>query len=63
MWRGVDLLELELAREHLTFPFLLPGHVRVKFRHNLVAKHLQALANMSVAVLSCLVEEDDLIDV
>src|SRR6202022_152230 len=58
---GVDLLELDLASEHLALPGLLLGDAGVEFGHHLTGEQFEALADVRVGVLAGLVQENDLV--
>src|ERR1700751_1509324 len=60
---GIDLFELDLARQHLALPGLLGGLVGVEFWHHLAGEQFEALADVLVRVLAGLVEQNDLVDV
>src|ERR1700746_849415 len=60
---GIDLFELDLARQHLALPGLLRGLVGVEFWHHLAGEQFEALADVLVGVLAGLVEQNDLVDV
>src|SRR5262245_46728417 len=60
---GVDLFQLDLAREHFSLPGLVLGDVGVELRHDLARKQLQAGTDVVVRVATGLVEQNDLIDV
>src|SRR6516162_8757394 len=61
--RCIDLLELDLAGQHLRLPGVLLGDPIVEFRHDLACKELEAFANMLVRVFAGLIEQDHLVDV
>ena len=60
---AVDLLELELAREHVLLPLLVGRDVGVELRHHLAREELEARADVLVRVAAGLVQEDHLVDV
>src|SRR5438874_12204145 len=49
---GVDLLQLDLAREHFLLPFLMRRDVGVKFGHDVAREQFEALADVLVGVLA-----------
>src|SRR5438552_9440933 len=58
---GIDLFELDRAAEHPLLPGLVFGIVP-ELRHHFRREQLQRLADMLVAVLAGLVEQDHLVD-
>src|SRR5665213_479001 len=58
---GFDLLELDRAAHHAGLPGLVLGIV-LEFRHHLFGKQLERLADMFVAVLASLIQQDHLVD-
>src|SRR6202011_521629 len=61
-WRGVDLLKLDFAVEHLGFPGFLLGDASVEFGHHFAGEQFEALAYVLVRVLAGLVQQNDLVD-
>ena len=59
--RGVDLLKLDRAAHHAGLPGLMLGIV-LELRHYFLAEQFERLADMLVAVLAGLIEQDHLID-
>ena len=49
--------------EHAPLPLLMRGFHRLEFRHHLLGEQFEAGADVLVAVLAGLVEQDDLVDV
>src|SRR5215470_16301887 len=49
---GVDLLQLDLPRQHLLLPLLMRRDVGVELRQHLAREQLQALADVLVRVVA-----------
>ena len=59
----IQLLELDLAAEHLLLPGLMLSFLAVEFRHHFLGEQLERLADVLMLVLARLVEQDDAVDV
>ena len=54
--RGINIFQLDLPAQHLLFPCLVFGLVRLELWHHLLGKELEAFADVFVRVLARLVE-------
>src|SRR6188768_3733991 len=60
---GVDVFELEFARQYRRFPLLVLRFPRMELGHHFAREQFQTAADVGVRILAGLVQEDDLIDV
>ncbi len=59
----IQILQHDAAVEDPLLPFLVRGLLRLELGHDLLREHLQTVADVLMAGLARLIEQDDLIDV